>query len=496
MFLKDGDACSGYLFGRFKKRMARTRLDRLRTEEGTWLEDPEDIKREVHKNYSQLFYDRPSDTYEEEARIELLRNTNDRLTAQQTRLLEEMPTDCEIFDSLKLLSAGEEGGTQGCPLSPLLSVLATLPIIRKIQQEDVEGSIKPVRLNGSRVTSCICMADDLAVFTDFEKGSVRRLFEIFMLTEKASGGKINRQKSKLLLIGAGRRFPTWAEEIGIQLVGSRERTRYLGAQLTTMWRGVDNGEALLSTLQDKAKHYSSPLLSLETRVLVIKHGLFPVVIHQLMTTSFKKTVIRGLEKEGQGNWQDGLDQGIFLLARRHFSIRKTSEINKKVKGWRLKSGLITLEDVRLAVAREQGCPLELGVTEWRVLGELIGGLGAGGPSNLTADNWVTEKGERMNLDWRAAVIYDKFLNTARQEYFHRLNGKWRVSWEDDHWMRIWKVAGIKGLSQKHKIFFWRVLVMAFYDGTKVKKLGWPDFSCSYCGSETEDFMHAVWLCPR
>ncbi|KAL3691150.1 hypothetical protein R1sor_004801 [Riccia sorocarpa] len=376
-FLREGEACSGYLFRRFKKRRKKTQVTKLKTEDGRLLHNQEVIKKEVHKNYEQLYDANFAGQNELEQRQNLLRGLSTRLTVDQNRLLEEVPTEAEIFGSLLLLPTGKSPGPdgmtveilkslwttigglfyqamielwekgelpaaykevmrvlgfsetfirvvqalqmeaesrvlingsllptfqvrrgvrQGCPLSPLLYIIATIPIIQKIKEENRTGAIKPVTLNGGLQVSSLCFADDMAFFVEPHQDSVERLFQFLNEVETASGGRVNWRKSKMLIVGSTRKFPRWTSNLGVQLVEATEVTRYLGAPLTTVWRGAENGELLLKSIKDKVSGFASPLLSFETRLLILKHWIFPVVTHQLMTTSFKKAMVKKFEK--------------------------------------------------------------------------------------------------------------------------------------------------------------------------------------------------------
>ncbi|KAL3686497.1 hypothetical protein R1sor_009071 [Riccia sorocarpa] len=349
-FLADGDACTGYFFRRFKRRRAKTTITKIKTAEGVWLEKPQEVRKELQDNFSLLFCPHEATEDYHKARDLVLSDTNQRITQEQAALLVEVPSDSEIFESLLLLPSGKSPGIdgmgpevlrslwpvhlgfpmqfimavralqedaesrillngqmlspfrvskgvrQGCPLSPLLYVLASIPVINALKKENARGQIAPVDLGQNISASCICLADDPAVFTEVDKASVHDLINLLNLVEVVSGGKINKFKSKVFLIGSGRKPPPWLREVGIRLVGSRDVTTYLGAQLTTVWGGVKNGTALLEKLRAKAEHYTPTLLPFESRMLVLKHALFPTLIYQLLVTRFKKNTFRQADK--------------------------------------------------------------------------------------------------------------------------------------------------------------------------------------------------------
>ncbi|KAL3679058.1 hypothetical protein R1sor_022014 [Riccia sorocarpa] len=185
------------------------------------------------------------------------------------------------------------GVRQGCPLSPLLVVISTIPMINAIKRRNDSGEISAVQLPGGLRISCLCFADDLAVFLAIEKCSMENLFQLLRVVEITTGAEVNLIKSKLMLIGARTRFPTWARDVGIQLADPKEVSTYLGAPLATVWWGTDNGRDLLQKLKKKASFYSLPF---ESRILALKHGLFPTLIYTLLTTRFKKATLTSFNK--------------------------------------------------------------------------------------------------------------------------------------------------------------------------------------------------------
>ncbi|KAL3692069.1 hypothetical protein R1sor_005720 [Riccia sorocarpa] len=195
-----------------------------------------------------------------------------------------------------LIGKGVSSGVrQGCPLSPLLFVIATCPLIAAIKSENANRRIRPVDLGEGVAVSCMALADDFAFFTQIHKQDVHNLLTLLKQVEVASGARVNLSKSKILLIGWKRQFPAWANNLGFNLVSSKEVTNYLGAPLTTIGRGTAKGGALIIKAQTKAKYFSSPFLSFESRVLVAKHAIFPTLMYQLFTTAFNKSTLKKLQ---------------------------------------------------------------------------------------------------------------------------------------------------------------------------------------------------------
>ena len=92
---------------------------------------------------------------------------------------------------------------QGCPLSPLLYVLFIEPFVVSIMKDSrIGGLIVP----GSGGLQCkvVQYADDTTCIVRDHRSLVR-LFEVIQLFERASGSRLNMNKSQGLVLG------TWPE---------------------------------------------------------------------------------------------------------------------------------------------------------------------------------------------------------------------------------------------------------------------------------------------
>ena len=106
------------------------------------------------------------------------------------------PTENIILNGEKLKAFPLRSGTrQGCPLSPLLfnivlEVLATA--IREGKQ------IKGIQIGKAEVKFSL-FADDMILYTENPKDSIRKLLELISKFSKLAGYKINTQKSLAIL---------------------------------------------------------------------------------------------------------------------------------------------------------------------------------------------------------------------------------------------------------------------------------------------------------
>ncbi|KAL3690440.1 hypothetical protein R1sor_016749 [Riccia sorocarpa] len=168
----------------------------------------------------------------------------------------------------------------------------TVPFIQRLKIDNDRGLIRPVTLAEGLKISTVCLVDDTAIYMEVDEGSARNLFSLLALVQVASGGRINLQKSKILMIGKRCDAPHWLRGLGLQMVGRIEQVKYLGASLTTTWRGVDNGQTMIAAISRKAQKFTSPLLSFEARAVAVKYAVFACLIYHLLFAKYKRGTLK------------------------------------------------------------------------------------------------------------------------------------------------------------------------------------------------------------
>ncbi|PIK62385.1 pol-like protein [Apostichopus japonicus] len=93
----------------------------------------------------------------------------------------------------------ERGGAPGCPLSPLLYVLFSESLSRLLERD---SRLVPFVVPGGAKVKCAQYADDVQCC--FESGLLSRLSQDLSIFERATGAKLNPEKTKGLRLGSWR----------------------------------------------------------------------------------------------------------------------------------------------------------------------------------------------------------------------------------------------------------------------------------------------------
>ena len=97
----------------------------------------------------------------------------------------------------------ERSVRQGCPLSPLLYVLALEPLLRRLRDRGARPALRGILLSGSVRAKISAFADDITVFVSRRRDIVA-VKEAVARYEKVAGAKVNFDKSESLRLGAWR----------------------------------------------------------------------------------------------------------------------------------------------------------------------------------------------------------------------------------------------------------------------------------------------------
>ena len=97
----------------------------------------------------------------------------------------------------------ERSVRQGCPLSPLLYVLALEPLLRRLRDEWTSPALRGVPFAGRLAAGVFAFADDITVFVSRQL-DIEAVKEAVVEYEQIAGAKVNFDKSECLRLGAWR----------------------------------------------------------------------------------------------------------------------------------------------------------------------------------------------------------------------------------------------------------------------------------------------------
>jgi len=185
------------------------------------------------------------------------------------------------------LFAITRGVRQGCPLSPILYTLFSEALNRCILSEpDIHG---PPLLNHKPLISQY--ADDTCIGATGD-GSIFSIFRALYLFERASGAKINPDKSRGLWLGVNRGRVDKPQ--GVQWTS--ESLTVLGIPIGADAPPVDFWLSILDSAQRRVKNYSKRDLSLKGRVVVIKQLLLPLFVYPSFVLVCPTSIVQRLQR--------------------------------------------------------------------------------------------------------------------------------------------------------------------------------------------------------
>ena len=118
------------------------------------------------------------------------------------------------------------GTRQGCPLSPLLFNIVLEVLATAIREEK---EIKAIQIRKEEVKLSL-FADDMILYIESHKDSIRKLLELISEFSKIAGYKINTQKSLAFLYTSKEKSERAIKE-SIPFTIARKRIKYLGINL-------------------------------------------------------------------------------------------------------------------------------------------------------------------------------------------------------------------------------------------------------------------------
>ena len=151
----------------------------------------------------------------------------------------DKPTANIMLNGEKLKACPLRSGTrQGCPLSPLLfNIVLEILAIAIGEEKEIKGIQirKEVKLS--------LFVNDMILYIENPKDSIRKLIELISAFSKVSGYKINTQKSLAFLYTNNEKSEREIKE-SIPFTTATKRIKYLGINLPKETNGEGNGTPL------------------------------------------------------------------------------------------------------------------------------------------------------------------------------------------------------------------------------------------------------------
>ena len=153
-----------------------------------------------------------------------------------------------ILNGEKLKAFSLRSGTrQGCPLSPLLFNIVLEVLATAIREEK---EIKGIQIRKEEVKLSL-FADDMILYMENPKDSIRKLLELISEFSKVAGYKINTQKSLAFLYTNNEKSEREIKE-STPFTIAIERIKYLGINLPkeTKELYIENYKTLMKEIKD------------------------------------------------------------------------------------------------------------------------------------------------------------------------------------------------------------------------------------------------------
>ena len=175
----------------------------------------------------------------------------------------------------------ERSVQQGCPLSPLLYVLALEPLLRRLRDEGTSPVLRGVPFAGPLTARVSTFADDITVFVS-RRLDIKAVKEAVVEYERIAGAKVNFSKSEGLRLGA------WSNTLPGPFRWSDGPIRILG-----VWFGPDlqlerNWSEVQTKVNAQVGIWLSRRLSLKGRAETCATYVFPLILYRLAVPPLPK----------------------------------------------------------------------------------------------------------------------------------------------------------------------------------------------------------------
>eukprot|EP00253_Pinus_taeda_P010579 PITA_10579 len=288
---------------------------------------------------------------------------------------------------------GHRGLRQGCPLSPLLFLLAAEGLSKLISNAKRSGLVKGLEVAVNFFISHLLFVDDILLFTNGSQNEIKELKSILDMFLKVTGLQINSRKSQIILEGFNRQEELMIlSHLPFEACKMENSFKYLGFWLKPLAYRKQDWNWLVAKIEQRISHWSFKWLSRAGRLTLVNSFLQAMPVFWAALTWIPKGILHKIKQIcSRFLWSGTKEDSVLPWVARDKIARP-----KDWGGW----GIKNLFDFSVSLAAKSSWRLITSENLWtRVVKRKY-------IDPLPLDDWIrnpNKKGRNFSVIWKATV---------------------------------------------------------------------------------------------
>eukprot|EP00253_Pinus_taeda_P008065 PITA_08065 len=191
----------------------------------------------------------------------------------------------------------QRGLRQGCPLSPLIFLLAAEGLSRLISKAKRAGLVTGLEVAVNLFITHLLFVDDILLFTSGNINEIKELKDILEIFLKATGLQINPRKSHLIMEAFSRQEEnSISSSLPFEICNMDQLFKYLGYWLKPFAYRKQDWNWLVAKIEQRISHWSFKWLSRAGRLTLINSVLQAIPVFWAALTWIPKGVLHKIKQ--------------------------------------------------------------------------------------------------------------------------------------------------------------------------------------------------------